>query len=147
MIRFILFVFITFSATTGFSQASDFRINGIIHETGSKTLEGATVSLMRKADSAVVKFAITNKQGYFELDKLTAQTYFLQVSAVGFETFNSESIDVSSNTPIVSVPVIKLAIQSASMGAVTVVAKRPLIEMKADRTVVNVEAAVTNIGA
>ena len=33
------------------------------------------------------------------------------------------------------------------MGAVTVVAKRPLIEMRADRTLVNVEAAVTNVGA
>jgi hypothetical protein len=134
------------SATTGFSQA-DLRITGTIHEAGSKALEGATVSLMRKIDSAVVKIVITNKQGHFELDKLTTQSYFLQVSAVGFETYNSDSINLSSNNPLVSVPEINLTAQSTSMGAVTVVAKRPLIEMKADRTVVNVEAAVTNIGA
>lgn len=32
------------------------------------------------------------------------------------------------------------------MGTVTVTAKKPLIEQKLDRTIVNVEASVTNVG-
>src|SRR5688572_33298872 len=34
-----------------------------------------------------------------------------------------------------------------TLKAVTVTAKRPLIEQKADRTIVNVEAAITNAGS
>ena len=40
-----------------------------------------------------------------------------------------------------------LAIQSKDLKAATIVARRPLVEHKLDRMIVNVEAAVTNVGA
>jgi iron complex outermembrane recepter protein len=46
----------------------------------------------------------------------------------------------------VQVPAISLVPASKDLAAVTVASKRPLIEQKIDRTIVNVEASITNIG-
>lgn len=130
-----------------FAQSSDYRINGKIEDNQKKALEGATISLMRSTDSSVVKIAVADKEGNFELDRLAAQEYFLQVSAVGFASYNSEKLKPGADQPVITVATIALSPEASSMGSVTVVAKRPLIEMKADRTLVNVDAAVTNVGA
>ena len=147
MKRILFSLLLLLSGLAGFSQQGKLKINGIVLETGSKPVEGATVTLMRKVDSSVVKISVSDKDGRFELDNLTATTYFVQVTAVGLETYSSAGIELSAQKPAVILPDIRLAVQTASMGAVTVVAKRPLIEMRADRTLVNVEAAVTNVGA
>ena len=147
MKRILFSLLLLLSGLAGFSQQGKLKINGIVLETGSKPVEGATVTLMRKVDSSVVKISVSDKDGRFELDNLTATTYFVQVTAVGLETYSSTGIELSAQKPAVILPDIRLAVQTASMGAVTVVAKRPLIEMRADRTLVNVEAAVTNVGA
>ncbi|HSB93946.1 MAG TPA: TonB-dependent receptor, partial [Flavitalea sp.] len=147
MKQILVAVLFIMSSLEAFSQVGALKINGTILEGGARPLEGATITLMRKVDSSVVKISVSDKAGRFELDNLTAHTYFIQVTAVGLEAYNSSEIELSAQKPVVSLPEIHLAVQAASMGAVTVVAKRPLIEMRADRTVVNVEAAVTNVGA
>jgi outer membrane receptor protein involved in Fe transport len=43
-------------------------------------------------------------------------------------------------------PVIELAAMSKDLAGVTVTAKRPLVEQRIDRTIVNVDASITNVG-
>jgi len=147
MRRILLFAMMLAVCLSSFAQTSGFGINGVVVGKDGNLLEGVTVTLMRSADSSVVKISITDKEGRYDLDKLAADKYFMGISAIGHESYNTAVIEISESNPVVSVPTINLAVQSASMGAVTVVAKRPLIEMKADRTLVNVDAAVTNVGA
>ena len=52
MKRVLLFGVVLLSYLAGYSQAVNFKINGVVRETGSKPLEGATVTLLRKADSS-----------------------------------------------------------------------------------------------
>ncbi len=68
------------------------------------------------------------------------------VSAVGYETTRSELIELLAGTDSQDNPV-TLRSAAKSLGGVTIAAKKPFIETKIDRTIVNVDASPTNAGA
>ncbi|OJY98213.1 MAG: hypothetical protein BGP13_11245 [Sphingobacteriales bacterium 40-81] len=114
---------------------------------GAKPVEAATVSLVAAKDSAVVKVEVTNKSGRFEIASAKQGTFLLLISAVGFEkqykgpfTFGNTQADIDAGY-------ITLQAIAKDLKAVVVTAKKPLIEQKIDKLVVNVDAAPTNAGA
>lgn len=110
-------------------------------------MEGATISLLHVADSSVAKLAIAGSNGAFEIDQLNFGTYRLSVSAVGFKHFMSEAFELSANQAEKKFSTITMEADNKELGAVTVVAKKPMIEIKPDRTIVNVDAGISNAGA
>ncbi|MDB5196528.1 MAG: hypothetical protein JWP88_899 [Flaviaesturariibacter sp.] len=106
----------------------------------------ATISLLRAKDSAVVKLAAANKHGEFLFENVSNGKYIIQATAVGHRKGYSIIIDITPQQQDIQVPVITLVPVSKELAGVTVTAKRPLIEQRIDRTVVNVEASITNIG-
>lgn len=127
--------------------AAQFKVNGKVTDDKNQPLDGITVSLMSKQDSSLAKFSVTNKEGSFEMDKLKEGNYFITFSGVGFEDNKSTSFELNASTPLVTLPSATLNAASAALSAVTVVGKRPMVEVKADRTLVNVDAAASNVGA
>ncbi|HEX2684632.1 MAG TPA: outer membrane beta-barrel protein, partial [Ferruginibacter sp.] len=123
------------------------KISGAITDADAQAVESATASLQRAKDSALVKVAVSDKYGLFGFDNLAEGDYFVTVSAVGFNKSRSKPFKVSATTPY-KLPSFQLQKSAAkTLGEVTVTGKRPLIENKIDRMVVNVEAAPTNAGA
>lgn len=116
------------------------RVNGMVSE-------GATISLLKAMDSSVIKFAVAGSQGSFEIDKLAFGNYLISVSAAGFNTFFSEAFLLSETNPHKEFSTIRLSPAEKELSGVTVVAKKRMIEVKADRTIVNVEAGISNAGA
>lgn len=122
---------------------------GIVSGTVTKAdhpVEGATVSLLRAKDSATVKFSASDKQGRYSFDKVANGRYLVSVTAVGHQKVYSNPIGLGSGHASIVIPAIVLVPASKDLGGVVVTARRPLIETKIDRTIVNVEASVTNIG-
>ncbi|HEX4851782.1 MAG TPA: TonB-dependent receptor, partial [Puia sp.] len=111
-----------------------------------KPLESVSVSLLKAKDSSLVKVAITNRTGQFEFEKVPEGQYLLSVSNVGFTTFLSTKQEISPNHPTISLNEIALQQETSSLGSVTVVGKRPLVENKIDKIVVNVDASISNAG-
>src|SRR5690606_41178500 len=66
-------------------------IRGSVRSADGKNVESATVSLYRSQDSSLVKMAVTSKEGVFAIESLEAKSYFLSISAIGFEDYNSRS--------------------------------------------------------
>src|ERR1041384_8673124 len=123
------------------------KISGVITDNDAQAVESATASLQRAKDSALVKVAVSDKYGLFEFDNLSEGDYFVTVTAVGFNKQRSKLFKVSATSPY-KLPSFQLQKSAAkTLGQVTVTGKRPLIENKIDRMVVNVEAAPTNAGA
>lgn len=123
------------------------KISGVITDANAQAIESATASLQRAKDSALVKVAVSDNYGLFEFDNLAEGEYFVTVTAVGFTRSRSKSFKVSATSPY-KLPSFQLQKSAAkTLGEVTVTGKRPLIENKIDRMVVNVEAAPTNAGA
>ncbi len=142
----VLLLFL-FSITRIAAQDRNAGLKGSVTDEQGKPLESATVSLLRAKDSALVKVAVSTKQGHFEFEKLVTGKYLIRVSAIGFQPFQSTLIDLGTGGSPQELPAYTMKAGSKSLSEVTVVARKPLIENKIDRTVVNVEAAPTNAGS
>lgn len=121
------------------------KVNGAV-TAARNPVESASVGLLRAKDSAVVKLAVTDKTGRFEIDQVKDGKYLVAVQAIGHVKYYSQAFDISGTNPGFSLPAIQLATASKDLGGVTVTAQKPMIEQKIDRTVLNVEAAVSNAG-
>lgn len=122
----------------------------IAQQTGKvsgQAVEGATVSLLKAGDSSIVKLAVASSSGFFELDQISFGNYLLQVSAIGFQTHYTPVFSLTTEAQTFTLQQIPLVKNSGELGAVTVTASKRMIEVKPDRTVVNVDAAISNAGA
>ena len=134
-----------FLLVTGAMAQNAGKISGTILK-NEKPADGATVTLLRAKDSASVKFSAANKEGAFVFENIPNGNYLLSVTAVGSRKAWSSLFELSSQASTIQVPTINLIPVSKDLGDVTVTAKRALIEQKIDRTILNVEASITNIG-
>jgi hypothetical protein len=130
--------------STAFAQKEGKVSGSVLRD--EKPLEGATVGLLRAKDSATVKLFVSTKEGHFVFDGLSAGRYLVAVTAVGHKKAFSKVVDVTIQQQNIQLSPISLQPAAQSLAGVTVTAKRPLIENKIDRTVVNVDASVMNIG-
>jgi hypothetical protein len=138
--HFFSFASIFLLSTSLFSQT----ISGIVNDPSGKPQEFATVLLMRAKDTALVKGAVTDINGRFELDKIATGRYFTRISMVGFKNYNSAAFDYDGkDLTLEKIPLSKL---DNELQEVTVVAQKPLIEIQADKLVFNVEASPSNMG-
>ncbi len=129
------------------SVTAQFSVRGKVVDEKSSPIRGITVSLLKHADSALVKFSTSSANGEFEIEKLNKGEYRVVVSGVGFSTFHSKPFRLDSSESIAELGVVQLQPEAKDLGAVTVVGKRPMVEVRADRMLVNVDAAVSNVGA
>jgi iron complex outermembrane receptor protein len=121
------------------------KISGTVKDDQGKTLSGASIALKKIKDSSVVKLAATNSSGRFEFTDIQPGKYFLNVSFVGYVINNTAAFDLTEGASA-EVPDITLAKASSDLKAVEVVVKKPIIEVKADKTVMNVEGSVNAVG-
>jgi hypothetical protein len=142
----VLTILITLFSLNLTAQQNEAHLSGVVTDIQHKQLEAATVILLRRVDSVQVKTTLTDKQGKFQFNQLPSGNYLVKVSSVGFAENGYTPITLLSNQSLNLKP-ISLEAKVKNLAAVTVVANKPLIEQKIDRTVVNVDAAVTNTGA
>ncbi|MDB5200810.1 MAG: outer rane beta-barrel protein [Ferruginibacter sp.] len=130
--------------TMVFAAANAQKISGSIKEDNGKSSNGATISLLRAKDSGVVKYTVTKDDGKFEFSGITAGNYLVSASHIGYTPQYSSAIQLSGSD--VSVPPITLNKISAELKAVTVTAKKPMVEVKADKMILNVEGTINAVG-
>lgn len=122
------------------------KITGTV-KNGEKAVEAASVTLLSAKDSGVVKIEVTDKNGRFEIVSPGSGSFLLLISSVGFEKKYTPSFKVSPAGEVIQTGTTRLTPESSDMKAVVITAKKPLIEQKIDKLVVNVDAAPTNAGA
>lgn len=128
-------------------RAQNGKIAGSVKDGSSKNVHSATVSLVKIKDSSVTKFVATNKEGQYEFSEISDGKYFVSVSSVGYAKVTSTLFEISSSNSSVTLPAIVLSEQVKDLGGVTVTSKKPFVETKIDKTVVNVEASPTSAGS
>lgn len=140
----LLVLFFSWTAfyTICFSQCENPVISGNVLDTNAKEslLEDAVVSLMKAADSSLVKTQITEADGKFFFEGVAPGDYLLFIKKEGYQ---SASIAVSCGGNVS----IRLKARAAEkLDEVAIVARIPLIQRKIDRTVVNVDAMISTAG-
>ena len=128
----------------GMLSASAQKISGMVADEAGKPFSGATVSLVKSSDSSSVKYAVTKADGKFEFSLLVPGSYRVKTTHVGHNNNFSEVIVLEATD--VNVAPITLQKKTADMAAVTVTASRPIVEVKADKTILNVEGTINAVG-
>lgn len=123
------------------------KVTGSIKDGGNqKIIDAASVSLLRAKDSSLVKVAITDKEGNFSFENVKDGNYLVLATSVGHAKSYSNSFSIAADKLSATVGVLQLVPVEKALKEVSVTAKKPLIERKLDRTIVNVEASITSAG-
>ena len=145
--RIILFAFSSLSFFFHAAAQDGGTVTGGVKASAGKPSEGATVSLLRAKDSSVVKLSATGKDGAYAFEQLAHGKYLVAATSVGHQKVYSPSFEITAAKATAHLQPLQLVPTAKAMSGVTVTAQRPAIEHKVDRTIVNVEASVTNVGA
>jgi iron complex outermembrane receptor protein len=129
------------------AQRGNGKITGSVKGATQKDLQSATIVLLKAKDSSVVKFAVAGKNGAYEFTGIAAGRYIISITSVGYDKVFSPAFEITETKPDVNVAAITMIERVKGLGGVTVTAKKPFVEQKIDRMVVNVESSVTNMGS
>lgn len=121
------------------------QITGNVKDDQGKALSGATVALKKVKDSGLVKLAATDPSGQYTFTGINAGSYFLAVSYTGHVAKNSAAFEVSG-TGNITAPEVALTKASGQLKEVVVAARKPIVEVKADKTILNVEGSINAVG-
>ena len=147
MTTYLTALFLTIASLRGLAQTPAGTISGGVGDEGRKPIEAATISLLNSKDSSRIRSTVTDKAGHFTFDKVREGKYLVSASTVGHATAYSSAFELSPASPTVTVTPLVLSTATRSLQEVAVVGKKPFIEQKADRMVVNVDASPSNAGS
>lgn len=140
---FFIIIF-TLSSTLVFSQKN--AVAGAVSDSTGIGLPGATVVLLQEQDSVLSSFGVSEMDGRFELKRVAAGEYLLQVSYVGYVT-HWQPISVTENAGKVDAGRIVLTPASADLSEVEVTAEHIPLRMRNDTLEYNANAFQTQPNA
>ena len=130
-----------------FAQSNG-KISGSVKESGNLQLMGAaTIALLNSNDSSTVKTVLTDKAGNFLFEHVSDGKYIVAASSAGHTTGYSRPCVLSVKKSAIQLEALQLSPAEKNLKGVTVTSTKGFIERKIDKTVVNVDAAVTNAGS
>jgi iron complex outermembrane recepter protein len=136
----LLFFFLLMTSFLG----AHAQVSGIVKDDQGNTLAGTTVSLIKAEDSSVVKLSVTNDKGNYAFEKVAPGNYRIMASFLGHKNYYSEAFTHENFDVVVNVALEKAP---SEMKGVVVTAKKPIVEVKADKTILNVEGTINAIGS
>lgn len=134
---------LTLIFSTAFAQSQ--TIKGIVKDEQGTPLKGATVSILKASDSSTIKLAVTNSTGVYIFSSIPAGNYRVMASYVGMSPVYSSLVTVTSEN--IDLPSFTLIKTSGNLGNVTVTARKPMVEVKADKMILNVEGTINSTGS
>jgi hypothetical protein len=121
------------------------QVNGISQDDQGRPLAGSSIALKKTKDSSVVKLGVSNASGKYEFKDIPAGNYFVNISHVGYTPKNTAAFEVSGEG-IVNAPAVNLTKAAADLKEVVVTSRKPVVEVKADKIVLNVEGSINAVG-
>ena len=132
--------------TTLASFAQNFStITGQIKDNNGNGVAAATVMLHHAKDSALAKTAVSSSTGNYELLAIKPGNYFISTTVAGMVKATSAIIEVKENENA-TVAAIIVTPATKNLQGVTVTSQKPMIEVRADKTILNVEGTINAVG-
>ena len=131
------------TTTTLFIQAQ--QITGFAKDENGSPLSGTTISLHKASDTSVLKLAVSKENGAYIFTGIKEGNYRVSASHIGYKTSFSAAFALSASE--ITLPELKLMKIDGGLSNVTVTAKKPMVEVKADKTILNVEGTINAVGS
>ncbi len=139
LISFIVFL------TSYSSQAQNAQIKGILQDDQNEAVVYANVSLHSSIDSSLVKVETTDDVGIFTINDVKEGSYFIKASYVGLADLVVPTFEIEGSGTT-DLGILQFSVGGTDLSEVVVTAKRALVEVKADRTVFNVQGTINSAG-
>ncbi len=120
------------------------NVHGTIKDSAGKTVAGVNVLLLKASDSSLVKGMFSNEDGSYFFKKITNGKYLITSTHAGFrQTFSQPFENGGTETVVASLIMLT---DTRQLAGITVTAKKPLLEQKTDRLIINVANSITAAG-
>lgn len=130
---------------SAFAHAQTASLKGQMKDASGAPVVFANVALFSAADSLLLKVETTDETGSFLLRNLKPGQYFLSATFVGLSDFRKDGISLADGQALDLGP-LPFPAAAVELATATVVTSRPLVEVKPDRTVFNVEGTINSTG-
>ena len=122
------------------------KISGSVSDKANKPLQAVTVSLLKASDSSLIKMSLSNADGKFEISTNQTGPFILSYYLIGYLNKFSTPFKCNDEEKFTADLMI-LQIADNKLQGVTITSKKPLIEVRADKTIFNVEASINSTGS
>ncbi len=135
-----------FALISGYASAQKSNRDAIVSvvNESKQSIAGATVSLLYAQDSSVLTTITTDSSGRAVFKNLQPGSYLLRVTMTGYSRQLVEF--VATGAPDKTIPVITLSPLPLALEDILITTSKQALQRLADRTVINVDAAITNTG-
>ncbi|GAB2811927.1 outer membrane beta-barrel protein [Ferruginibacter profundus] len=120
-------------AATGFTVT--------VVDNNTQPVENVTVTIL--SGNKIIHTVITDAGGKASFSNISKGTYTFKLSHTGYQTTTTQAYDISTAGNKITLVLPKA---TTTLQAVSVTSKKPLIQQKEGKTIINVDAAVTNTG-
>ena len=123
------------------------EVRGTIITLEKNPIESAAVCLLNAADSTVVKYEISDRNGSFVFKGLKVNRYLLRITSIGYRQTWYGPFDITHEKDIVDIGKLHVSMALTDLKEVTVVAGKSYIESKPGKVILNVAGSVLSAGS
>lgn len=113
------------------------KVTGKVHTTHNIPLPLATAYLMKANSAIILKAVVTNEAGEYQFLDVGPGSYLVEAKMVGYTSNRSGTFDINKSDH--SLTVIHLDADNRKLQEVTVEGRRPMVESKPGKLILNVE--------
>ncbi|MFT4740237.1 MAG: iron complex outermembrane receptor protein [Marivirga sp.] len=140
----ITLCFLSLSIHSTLGQMQSTSISGSLINDAGAPIPYSTIAWF-KADSSLIKGAISDNAGDFSLVSDFSGTSYIVVQNIEFQTYTSPFLELEAGEQLVVAP-ISLSASTEALSEVVVSAKRQMVEVLPDRMVFNVSSSINASG-
>ena len=131
-------------ASLAFGANKEGKIRGkILDKANREPVAYAAVAIRTLPDSVVKFTALTDSLGRFAFESVPEGNYVVSTQMVGYKPLTTTKVEVK---PTLINELGEITLENFEIKTVVVNGKRPFIEQKADRTVLNVDGSINSTG-
>ena len=122
-------------------------ISGTITVEKAQKNEFINILLLRAKDSSLVKGTVSNEAGFFSFESLDNGNYLLLISKTGYASLYSNVIRITESQYDIHLKDLSLKIEPRSLSEILITTRKPFIEQKLDRMIINIENSIISTGS
>ncbi|WPV66542.1 outer membrane beta-barrel protein [Chitinophaga sp. LS1] len=129
-----------------YAQNHPHTVGGNVKDENNQPIPYASVALLSLVDSSIVKMAMADSAGHFLFTDVARGNYLLVAKMIGYtDNKDTKVAYLDENSPLI-LDNILLAQERKTIKEVVVTSRKPVIEVKPDRTVINVAGTINASG-
>lgn len=129
-----------------FAQTNSSAIQGKILADSTIPADRATVVLLKSRDSSIVQSTISDKTGVFNFSRLQAGSYLVFITKLNYGKSYSGPYQVNQGNNL-DIGTISIKQAANQLSEVSITGKKDFVEVRADKTVLNVDQNIMASGA